>query len=331
VVTVPSAQRALALASSGRSAEALALLEAATADPAAALLLGLWQVEGKLAARDLASARRHFARAADLGHQGAARILACLLANGSGGPADWPAAVALLDDWAARDPLARHQLALIAAMGLDAEGAPSGGFEIETICEIPQVARLPGLFSPDECRFLVDHAAPRFRPAQIFHEGQQRFVRDPVRDSDTSSFPVIYESPVVHALNRRIAAASGTEVARGETLQILRYGPGQQYRLHTDAVPGLANQRVLTLLVYLNDDYQGGETAFPDIGVSVRGRVGDGLLFANVLPDGNADPRARHVGNPVTDGIKLVASRWIRQRAPDDPREGFGRHETAAR
>ena len=113
-------------------------------------------------------------------------------------------------------------------------------------------------------------------------------------------------------------------------LQVLRYGPGQQYKPHLDALPGLANQRRWTALIYLNDDYEGGETAFLESGHVLRGRTGDMLLFENALPDGRPDPRTRHAGRPVASGIKLLASRWIRER-PADPATGFGHHEAERR
>ena len=59
-------------------------------------------------------------------------------------------------------------------------------------------------------------------------------VQNPVRTSDAMVFPWIAESPAVHALNRRIAAATGTIPAQGEPLQVLRYRRGQQYRPHLD-------------------------------------------------------------------------------------------------
>ena len=40
----------------------------------------------------------------------------------------------------------------------------------------------------------------------------------------------------------------------------------------------------------------------------------DALLFRNVTQDGAADPMAQHAGLPVTRGVKLIASRWIRAR-----------------
>jgi prolyl 4-hydroxylase len=62
----------------------------------------------------------------------------------------------------------------------------------------------------------------------------------------------------------------------------------------------------------------------------VKGRAGEGLLFANALPDGRPDPASRHAGLPVTAGAKLLASRWIRQRPPA-PGEAFGQAEAEGR
>jgi prolyl 4-hydroxylase len=147
-----------------------------------------------------------------------------------------------------------------------------------------------------------------------------RQIQNPVRTSDGAGFPWPLENPAVHALNRRIAAISGTAVDQGEPLQVLRYRPGQEYKSHVDAIPGFDNQRFLTMLVYLNDNYKGGETRFVKTGLSVKGRKGDALLFRNTTPDGRSDPMAEHAGLPVKGGVKLLASRWIRQRtfvAPD--------------
>jgi prolyl 4-hydroxylase len=108
---------------------------------------------------------------------------------------------------------------------------------------------------------------------------------------------------------------------------VLRYAPGQQYRAHLDAVPGLTNQRVWTMLVALNEDFEGGATKFPEPGIAFRGRIGDALQFRNVGPDGRPDRSSLHAGAPVEIGVKLIASRWIREHRPPSG-ETFGRHET---
>ena len=329
-MSTPSpARRAVALAGEGRVAEALALLEeiGAAGDGEALFARGLWRVDGRLLPRDLAAAREDFRLAAAAGSRDGARVHAGFVGAGIGGPREWGTVMALLA--ASQDSLMRRQHKLIAAMTLTDEGDPPDVPPPEVLSEVPAISIARGFATPEECGLLVELAEARFKPASIFHEAQQKFVRDPLRDSDAAGFPIVLESPFVHALNRRLAAASGTDVAQGETLQILRYAPGQQYRPHLDAVPGMANQRILTALVWLNDDYEGGETLFLESGLEVKGRQGDLLLFANALPDGRPDPATRHAGAPVTMGVKLIASRWIRAR-PAGP-EGFGRHEAEQR
>jgi prolyl 4-hydroxylase len=70
----------------------------------------------------------------------------------------------------------------------------------------------------------------------------------------------------------------------------------------------------MTFLLYLNDDYEGGETEFPVIGLRWKGRKGEGLFFWNVQPGGAPDERTLHAGAPVSRGEKWVLSQWIEGR-----------------
>lgn len=295
---------------------AAALLKQAeqAGDPLAARELALWCLTGQVVRRDLAASRALFRRAADLGDSYSASVSRAFIAGGVGGPAEWPRAIALLREAVLNDREVAAQLGLIEGMDLDATGAPRGTFESEILSQAPEVRLFPKLFSPAECAYLIDVATPALRPSVVVdpHTGQQ--VPNPIRTSTAAAFPFIDENPAIHALNRRLAAASDTNVRAGEPLQVLRYAPGEQYRQHSDALPDVApnQQRVLTFLVYLDDDYEGGETSFPAVGLKVRGRTGDGLLFRNASADGTPDPRGVHAGLPVTRGVKHLASRWIR-------------------
>jgi prolyl 4-hydroxylase len=307
------------LASSGRMAEALRLLElaAARADADALFTLATWRLAGQFLPRNLAMARDLFARAGRSGRGDAAAIHVAFVANGTGGPADWPQAMTLLERLATKDDGAREQVALIAAMRLADDGAPAALPAPERLSASPDVLFFPRLFTSRECEYLARLGEPRLEPAVVIDPRSGRPIRDPVRTSDCAPFPLALENPVVRALNRRIAAASGTDVAQGEPLQLLSYKPGQQYRAHVDALAGVDNQRILTALVYLNAGYKGGETRFLPDGPTVKGNKGDAIVFRNVDAAGNADPASRHAGLPVTAGRKLIASRWIRQRPLD--------------
>jgi len=285
-----------------------------TGDALAARELGIWQLAGQVVQRNLAASRAMFERAAALGDPYSASVRRAFVAGGVGGPPDWARALRLLREDARADPACVEQLRLIEAMDLDASGAPAVEFASEVLSETPEVRRFPTFFTPEECAYLITVARDSLRPSVVVDPTTGRPVPNPIRTSSGTGFPFMDENPAIHALNRRIAAASGTDVKSGEPLQILHYAPGERYHEHNDALPGVppAQQRVLTFLVYLDDDYDGGETAFPKLGLSVKGRAGDGLLFRNATADGAVDPLAIHAGLPVTRGGKHVASRWIR-------------------
>jgi prolyl 4-hydroxylase len=313
------AQAAEALASRGQLAEALELLKngAANGDADAAFMLAAWCLSGRHVRRDLVAARQLFGRAAAAGHGEAEAIFIAFLANGTGGGRAWPEALRLLAERSSADANAREEIELLEAMQLTSDGEPVRVPKPETLSSRPCVTLYRGLFTRFECDYLIKAASPFFTRSVVVHPDTGRLIEDPVRNSDVAAFPLAYETPAIHALNRRLAAISATDPAQGEPLQILRYQSGQQYKAHSDALPNAANQRICTALVYLNDDYAGGETHFLANDLKVRGAAGDAILFANADREGRPYADARHAGLPVTRGTKLLASRWIRARPLD--------------
>ncbi len=306
----------VALLEAGRKAEAVLLVNrlAAIEDAAALALLADWRLTGGIVPQDLALARELYRRAGEAGNAAAAIFHTNLLANGLGGRRDWAGALRRLKAEARTDKSRRQALAMVEKMKLTEEGDPATLPEPRRLSDSPDVLLFPCLLSPAECDYLVEAAKPGFQPSVVVDVGTGRDYRDPIRTSEGSTFHWLIEDPAVHALNRRLAAIGGTAAEQGEPLQILRYRPGQLYRTHMDWLPGEANRRVMTALVWLNEGYGGGETEFAKAGLKVKGRKGDALLFRNGLPDGRPDPMSEHAGLPVTSGTKLLASRWIRER-----------------
>lgn len=301
----------------GDVAAASRVLEAATDDVEALAMLANWLLVGTLLPRDLPRARALLTRAAAIGHVDAALMVVAFTANGTGGDADWPAALRLLEVAAKGDPIAAEQLGLLRAMRLKPDGSPAGRPASRRLSDRPDVRHFPGLFSPAECAHIASVADDLLEPSMIIDPVTHRARPDPIRTSDAAVIGPARETLVVRALNRRIAAASDTNVDAGEPLTVLRYVPGQQYRLHHDALPGVDNQRAWTMLVYLNEGYRGGETGFPANGLQFQGGGGDGLLFANLDPEGAIDHAAQHAGLAVTAGAKWLCTRWIRQHRHD--------------
>ncbi|HEX4736472.1 MAG TPA: 2OG-Fe(II) oxygenase [Allosphingosinicella sp.] len=310
------ADQAEMLANTGRAGEAAQLLFSAAAggDAEALATLAQWRISGHVIRRNLPAARALLARAGAAGHRDSALLHSYFLASGTGGDADWAAALAEMRSLASERPAAAAQFRLLETMDSDGEGVPRSVSETRQLSSAPYVIAAEGFATAAECDYLINAAKGLLAPSMVVDPRSGRLVPHPIRTSDGAVFGVHTEDLVVNAINRRIAALSGTAIEQGEPLQILRYRRGAEYRAHMDALPAEPNQRILTVLVYLTDDYEGGETSFLRTSLSFKGKKGDALLFRNVTATGEPDQAALHAGLPVTRGVKTIASRWIRER-----------------
>lgn len=86
-------------------------------------------------------------------------------------------------------------------------------------------------------------------------------------------------------------------VGLNERLRFYKYHPGQEFKEHMDGRyrRNQYESSLMTLLIYLNGDFTGGETTFRD--ATVVPETGLGLIFQH---------KVLHAGAPVIDGIKYV-------------------------
>lgn len=167
--------------------------------------------------------------------------------------------------------------------------------------------------------YVIAQSAPRLAPSTTVDSRDGAVRRDAYRTSLTATLGPVDQDLTTVAINRRIANLAGADHRCAEFLSVLCYAPGQEYRPHFDWLPPGADfdrggQRVTTALLYLNDDYKGGETHFLKPDFKVRGKPGDLLVFANVLKDGSGDTASRHAGLAVAEGRKWLGSKWFRER-----------------
>lgn len=136
-----------------------------------------------------------------------------------------------------------------------------------------------------------------------------------------SRFSAIFEA--------RVHQAMGLDPKNGGKFQITSYPTGKAYKAHTDCVLGGTDQRdrVATVLVYLDDVSDGGETKFPELGIWVKPRKGRALVWNNMSPDGVCEPHSLHVASRVNQGSKYILIRWyyyksfysLGKRPPEPP------------
>jgi prolyl 4-hydroxylase len=300
------------LFAAGKQAEAIECVRSAAGagDGEALYALANWALFGLHGPRDLPAAHRFLKQAAARGYVAAERLRAVLVGNGTGCARDPDKASEMLEAIRSADPDADQQLSFSKTMRSEAEVAD---LPIEILSEGPSIRCIRSLLTEDECGYVVARAQPHLQPSSVIDPRTGRRMPHPFRTSTGMSFGPTLEDYVIHKLNRRIALVTGTEVGWGEPLHVLNYAPGQEYRPHIDALPGVTNQRHWTVLVYLNNVYEGGATRFEMTGLEFAGEVGDALIFRNVDDAGRPDLNTQHTGLPVTSGTKWLATRWIRQ------------------
>ena len=187
----------------------------------------------------------------------------------------------------------------------------------------PRLAVLADLLSAEECEALIALARPRLAPSTVVdpHHGQD--VVAPQRTS-LGMFFRPQENPLIARLDRRISEVMNLPAENGEGIQVLHYPTGAFNTPHFDfLVPSnsanqasiaRSGQRVSTLIAYLNDVDNGGETVFPAAGWEVSPRRGSAVYFEYSNSRGQLDHRSLHGGKPVLAGEKWVATKWMRRR-----------------
>jgi prolyl 4-hydroxylase len=232
-------------------------------------------------------------------------------------PKNWADALGLLAKAAeAGEDGARRQLELVCQAPIDALLTPP---RVERLTDIAAIAACRGFLPPGFSEWLIDHARDRLVAASVNQAGEPI-----VRSARDFAFGPRERDLVLAIVQERAARLVSVPVECHEPPNVISYEPGQEFGLHVDYIdpripdfePELRamGQRTVTIVTYLNTDFDGAETHFPDAGVTFRGGVGDAILFVNVLPDGTPDYRTRHCGLPPTRGRKWVLSQWIRSQ-----------------
>ena len=190
--------------------------------------------------------------------------------------------------------------------------------------DAPRIERWQAAVAPSACDYLTVGAAPLLKPAQIINPKTGNLENDPYRSSLTAAIPDQAMDLVSWGIKCRMSALAGHPPRHGEALSVIVYRPGEEYRAHFDFIldsEGYAaedlrrrGQRVATSLVRLNEEFTGGDTVFTRLDLRWSGKRGDALSFDNTNPDGSCARPSLHAGEPVTEGVKVIASLWLRER-----------------
>lgn len=177
--------------------------------------------------------------------------------------------------------------------------------------EIPGILAVE-LYQSSACRLIVEHAreVDAWTEAKVSHRVKDEFnsatrpearrasVLAPSKESEIRrGFDLKMES-IVKPL---VKETWGVDLRQHVETHFVRYSPGNYYMPHSDT--GLnRSDRYFTVICYLNDDFEGGQTSFPQLDYRITPRSGKAVIFpATYL----------HCAEPVLSGEKYILVSWL--------------------
>lgn len=180
------------------------------------------------------------------------------------------------------------------------------------------IQEIPNFLTHEECNKIIELSNGKLFPSKIYTQNEDLLSND---SRISQQCWLTDDDPVIKDISERIKQFTNT-IGQQEPLQVVNYPKGGFFSPHYDAcegdkefcsrMNGLDGPRLFTVLLYLNDNFDGGETVFPKINKSVKPEKGKAVIFRNVDKNGVVITQALHGGEPIKSGEKWIANKWIR-------------------
>ena len=179
------------------------------------------------------------------------------------------------------------------------------------------VKEIENILTHEECDILIEFAKCRkdWETSQFYSniidskKGSYQKTDKDIRNSKTlllndKDHPIIQKIALITEL------LTGLPLNTQEDLQITHYNTDGKFHPHYDANNMYGGQRRATLIIYLNDDFEGGETVFTKLDKIITPKKGHGLLFLNTDSSDEIIADSMHQGNKVIAGEKWICTKW---------------------
>ena len=173
-----------------------------------------------------------------------------------------------------------------------------------------------------ECNYLIELIDKDHTRSTVAGPDRNKSVESDFRTSSTCRFPE--EDKTVKKIKKKIATYLDIDLEKGEALQGQLYEPDQYFKPHHDYFSGdsyinhclSSGNRTDTFMIFLNEDMEGGDTAFPNLDQKVKPKTGRGIAWRD-MKNGEHQPDTLHEGTPVKKGKKYIVTSWWRENKWD--------------
>jgi len=182
-----------------------------------------------------------------------------------------------------------------------------------------EIAQHHGFLSAEECASIIEMASQHFVKATVVGPTSEGY--HPGRVAESAWLPQDHELSIT--IKQRISDLLDLPVSHMEQISVVRYHEHGEYQPHVDwfdpadpsfmACTLFGGQRSHSVLMYLDTGYEGGQTAFPELGLVIEPELGKMIVWPSRDEDGELSQLSLHAGLPVTSGVKHIAIVWVRE------------------
>jgi len=169
------------------------------------------------------------------------------------------------------------------------------------------IMKISGLLHWGDYLIEASKVAPRWYPKSqnAVHPGPEEILVDKSFDESLAAAEGGLVDVVGKALSLYQREIPFAQVSEDSGYHLLRYKEGEAYDVHCDMLNANSPLKLMTMLMYPNDDYEGGEVYFPRQGIEFKPTAGD----VYVCPSGFSYPRGTR---PVKSGTRYCVVTWLK-------------------
>jgi prolyl 4-hydroxylase len=177
------------------------------------------------------------------------------------------------------------------------------------------------VLSPLECLEIIKNTEEYLQPLKVYSkEGGDIISPDRVAEGTF----IQDNPPLIRKIKKIISEVTSLPISHQEVPNVVRYRVGGKYEPHHDYIDlnshshseyAESGNRKYTCLFYLNNNFEGGETYFPNYNLKIGPTIGSLVRWENLHPNGNPNPNSLHAGLPIIKGEKWILVVWVKEKS----------------
>jgi len=189
-----------------------------------------------------------------------------------------------------------------------------------------EILEIFNVLTPEECKTLIEITKNHgLEESEVLSYDNKKDTKidNTYRKSKQAWLSDNY-NPILMKLAKYSEKITGITMDNQEDTQVVVYQVGGQFKEHYDSclheadycnkINRNAGERRATLIVYLNDNFTGGETEFVELNLKIKPETGKGVLFWSTNEKEELLPKSKHKAHILQSGEKWIATKWTHSK-----------------